>query len=78
MENLRRALSGLPKQPRVVASGNFATPWQLLAEVDQLLPTYRLWMLNAQPGVPDREGVHLETSFVGVGMRSSPRLHYIP
>ncbi len=59
-------------------SGNFATPWQLLAEVDRLLPTYRLWVLNAQPGMPDREGVELETSFVGAGMRSSPRLHYIP
>lgn len=78
MENLRRALSGLPESPRVVASGNFATPWQLLAEVDALLPSYRLWVLNAQPGVPDREGVELETSFVGIGMRSSPRLHYIP
>ncbi|HEU4513888.1 MAG TPA: acetyl-CoA hydrolase/transferase C-terminal domain-containing protein [Nocardioidaceae bacterium] len=78
MESLRRALSGLPEQPRVVASGNFATPWHVLAEVDNLLPTYRLWVLNAQPGMPDREGVELETSFVGVGMRSSPRLHYIP
>ena len=78
MESLRRALSGLPEQPRVVASGNFATPWQLLEEVDGVLPTYRLWVLNAQPGIPDREGVELETSFVGVGMRSSPRLHYIP
>jgi len=78
MESLRRALSGLPEQPRVVAAGNFATPWHLLGEVDRLLPTYRLWMLNAQPGVPDREGVDLETCFVGVGMRSSPRLHYIP
>jgi acyl-CoA hydrolase len=78
MESLRRALTGLPEQPRVVASGNFATPWQLLDEVDRLLPSYRLWVLNAQPGVPDREGVELETSFVGIGMRSSPRLHYIP
>jgi acyl-CoA hydrolase len=78
MDSLRHALSGLPEQPRVVASGNFATPWQLLAEVDQVLPAYRLWVLNAQPGLPDREGVELETSFVGVGMRSSARLHYIP
>ncbi|HSE08530.1 MAG TPA: acetyl-CoA hydrolase/transferase C-terminal domain-containing protein [Nocardioidaceae bacterium] len=78
MESLRRALSGLRAEPRVVASGNFATPWRLLAEVDQLLASYRLWILNAQPGIPDREGVELETSFVGVGMRSSPRLHYIP
>ena len=78
MESLRRALSGLPEQPRVVVSGNFATPWHLLGEVDKLLPTYRLWVLNAQSGMPDREGVELETSFVGVGMRSSTRLHYIP
>jgi acyl-CoA hydrolase len=78
MEELRRALSDLPEQPRVVASGNFATPWQLLEEVDKLLPTYRLSVLNAQHGMPDREGVELETSFVGAGMRSSPRLHYIP
>lgn len=78
MDSLRRALTGLPEQPRVVASGNFATPWHVLAEVDNILPTYRLWVLNAQPGVPDREGVELETPFVGVGMRSSPRLHYIP
>jgi len=78
MESLRRALSGLPEQPRVVAAGNFATPWHLLGEVDRELETYRLWVLNAQPGLPDREGVELETSFVGVGMRSSPRLHYVP
>ena len=78
MESLRRAVSGLPEQPRVVASGSFATPTQLLAEVDQLLPTYRLWILNAQVDLPDREGVELETSFVGAAMRSRPRLHYIP
>jgi acyl-CoA hydrolase len=78
MESLRRALSGLPEQPRVVAAGNFATPRHLLDEVDRELETYRLWVLNAQPGLPDREGVELETSFVGVGMRASPRLHYIP
>ncbi len=78
MESLRRALSGLPEQPRIVTSGSFATPWQLLGEVDRLLPTYRLWAINAQHGVPDREGVELETPFVGPGMRSSPRLHYMP
>jgi acyl-CoA hydrolase len=71
-------VSGLPERPRVVASGSFATPTQLLAEVDQLLPAYRLWILNAQVDLPDREGVELETSFVGAGMRSRPRLHYIP
>jgi acyl-CoA hydrolase len=78
MENLRRALSGLPERPRIVASGSFSTPLQLLSEVDRLLPTYRLWVVNAQLPVPDREGVEFETPFVGGGMRSSPRLHYVP
>ena len=78
MESLRRVLSGLPQQPRIVTSGSFTTPLQLLGEVDRLLPTYRLWTVNAQLSVPDREGVELETPFVGSGMRSSPRLHYIP
>src|SRR5512144_909063 len=78
MESLRQALAGLPEQPRIVTSGSFATPWQLLGEIDRLLPTYRLWAINAQKGLPDREGGELETPFVGPGMRTSPRLHYMP
>ncbi len=75
---LRRILEKLPAEPRVVVSGNFATPRALLRDIDRLLPTYRLWALNGQPGLPDREGVVLETSFVGPGMRRSPRLRYVP
>ena len=75
---LRQILDKLPAEPRVVVSGNFATPRQLVAEVDRLLPAYRLWALNGQPGLPDRDGVVLETSFVGPGMRHSPRLRYVP
>ena len=73
-ESLRR----LPENPRVVVSGNHATPWHTLGLVDAALPAYRLWALNGQPGLPDREGVTLETSFVGPGMRRSPRLSYVP
>jgi acyl-CoA hydrolase len=61
-----------------VVSGNHATPWQLLSEVDALLPSYRLWALNGQHGLPDRDGVVLETSFVGPGQRRSPSLYYVP
>ncbi|MCW2761936.1 MAG: acetyl-CoA hydrolase/transferase, partial [Marmoricola sp.] len=61
-----------------MVSGNFATPWHLVSEIDRLLPVYRLWALNGQPGLPDRAGVVLETSFVGAGMRRSPRLRYVP
>ena len=35
-------------------------------------------MLNAQPGVPIRSGVRLETCFIGPGMRDQPTLAYVP
>lgn len=75
---LAQHLARLPVDPRIVVTGNHATPWTTLGLVDELVPSYRLWVLNAQHGVPDREGVTLETSFVGPGMRRSPRLSYVP
>ncbi len=78
-QQLTSILGGLPVEcPRVVASGNFATPRTLLGLVDKALARYRLFVLNAQPGLPDRNGVDLETPFVGAGMRRSPRLRYFP
>ena len=76
--SLRAVLDSLPADPRVVATGNHATPWTLLGLVDESLASYRLWVLNAQRGVPDRDGVTYETPFVGPGMRRSPRLRYTP
>lgn len=64
--------------PRVVAAGNFATPMTLIGLVDEALPQYRLFVLNGQPGLPDRAGVVHETPFVGPGVRRSGRLEYIP
>ena len=64
--------------PRVVASGNFASPSALLDIVDGALPSYLLFMLNAQRGIPSRPGVQYETAFVGAGMRGSPTLRYLP
>jgi acyl-CoA hydrolase len=64
--------------PRVVTSGNAAVPLTTLAVVDGALPRYRLNVLNAPHGIPAREGVVHETSFVGVGMRRSPALAYVP
>jgi acyl-CoA hydrolase len=75
---LGSVLASLPDQARVVVSGNFATPRAALQAVDAALPVYRLYMVNAQHGIPDREGVTLETSFVGPGMRKNPRLSYVP
>ena len=81
-QSLSAALAAVPPPdatgPRVVASGNHAVPRTLLRVVDEALPAYRLFLLNAPAGVPDREGVVLETPFVGVGMRTSPRLDYVP
>ncbi len=65
-------------EARVVVSGNFGTPAALLTWVDAVLPRYRLFMLNAQPPLPSREGVLYETPFVGPGMRGAERLEYLP
>jgi acyl-CoA hydrolase len=78
-EALGRRLSDLhAPDPRVIASGNHAVPWTLLRVLDEALESYRLFMLNAPPGVPDRPGVMLESPFVGAGMRGKERLAYLP
>jgi hypothetical protein len=77
-ERLGEILSALPGAPRVVAGGQYAAPWPVLAELDAAVAEYRLFMLNAQLGVPDRDGVILESPFVGPGMRGRPGLRYFP
>jgi acyl-CoA hydrolase len=77
-EQLKSVLAHLPENPRIIASGNFAAPHALLAAADQSLEKFTLHMLNAQKGIPDREGITYETAFVGHGMRRHPRLKYIP
>ena len=76
--NLSELLRSLPANPRVVVSGNHAVPFHTLKLIDAALDDYRLWVLNAPTGLPDRDGVTYETPFVGVGMRRSPRLSYVP
>ncbi len=75
---LASTLGGLPPDARVVVSGNFASPHVAIGVLDKAVASYRLHALNAQPGLPDRDGVALETAFVGPGMRRSPRLSYVP
>jgi acyl-CoA hydrolase len=75
---LGRVLGNVPDAPRVVASGNYAAPLRVLRVLDAAVAEYRLHMLNAQLGIPDREGVTYETAFVGPAMRSHPRLAYFP
>lgn len=78
VEQLSKVMASLPENPRVVASGNFATPTVLLDALDGAVPQYRLHMLNAQGPIPDRDGVTYETAFVGPAMRGHPHLEYIP
>ncbi|KGN37807.1 acetyl-CoA hydrolase/transferase family protein [Knoellia subterranea] len=78
LDGLATALAKLPPQPRVVVSGNAATPWAAVAALDSAVPEYRIWALNAGHGIPDRPGVVAETSFVGVGMRHHSALSYVP
>lgn len=71
-----RAVGGAP--PHVVVAGNLATPRALLALVDDQLPAYELFSLNAHPPMPNRPGVVHVTPFVGPAVRSSPNLRYLP
>lgn len=75
---LAKVFEALPSGIRVVASGNFATPKALLAIADKHIAEFRLFMLGAQSGIPDRDGVIFESPFLGPGMRRNPRLNYIP
>ena len=75
---LKQILAGLPENPRVVASGNSAAPLNLLRIIDAELESFKLHMLNAPEGIPNRKGVTHETAFVGKGMRHSDMLNYIP
>ena len=77
-DQLKSVLANLPENPRIIASGNFATPHTLLKAANENISEFTLHMLNAQPGIPDREGITYESAFVGHGMRRHPRLQYIP
>jgi acyl-CoA hydrolase len=75
---VREHCEPLGHPPRVVTSGNFASPVTLLGPVLAELPEARLHALNAQPDLPLHDGVVPETTFVGPGFRRHPRLSYVP
>jgi acyl-CoA hydrolase len=65
-------------EPRIVVSGNFATPWNLVNLAAERIPVFRFFVLNPQVGWPKREGIITETPFVGVGVRRDDDLRYLP
>ncbi len=75
---VREHCGPLHHPPRVITSGNFASPVSLLAPILAELPAARLHALNAQVDLPMHEGVIPETTFVGPGFRRHPRLSYVP
>jgi acyl-CoA hydrolase len=66
------------ERPRVVISGNFASPVELLGPMLAELPEVTLHALNAQGHLELHDGVVPETTFVGPGYRRHPRLSYVP
>ena len=75
---LRRTARRHDRPLRVVASGNGAAPWTLLALLADCVPRFELFMLNAPAGIPLRPGITHVTAFVGPGMRGTPGLSYLP
>ena len=74
VRGLERRLSRFDGVPSGVVSGNGAAPWLGVDAIDRSIESYRLYILNAAAGVPERPGVIAETSFVGPGMRRHPAL----
>ena len=79
VEELTTQLGTLPgPEPRVVVSGNFATPAVLVQALGSALDRCRVFVLNARAGWPHHPGFISETPFVGPGMRHDPTLDYLP
>ena len=68
---------GVP-EPRIVMSGNFATPETLNRALTKALERCRVFQLNAQYPVAEQPGFIYETPFVGPGVRHNPMLDYLP
>ena len=76
--HLRRNAARQGTAPRIIASGNAGSPFVALHAIDVAVETYRLFVLNAQPGLPVRDGVIPESPFIGPGFRTVPALNYLP
>lgn len=78
LDQLVPLLRKLPANPRIVLSGNLATPPHVVELFEENLSEYTLSILNAHGDLPDRPGVTLETCFVGPAMRGKAGLRYVP
>jgi acyl-CoA hydrolase len=65
-------------EPRVVVSGNAATPTTLVRALPRALDRCRVFQLNSHYDFSQHPSVVCETPFVGPGMRHDPLLDYLP
>lgn len=78
-EELGTALGGIPHDdPRVVLSGNLATPGTLLSIFDASVESARLFVLNAHGALPNRRDLTYETPFLGPSLRGRSDVDYLP
>ena len=75
---VRRLARWEEREPRVVLSGNFATPYTLIGALTEAIERCRVFQLNAQQSFGAHRGAICETPFVGPGMRHDPQLDYLP
>lgn len=78
VEQLSSIFRNHPDNARVVLSGNLATPKLAVDLIDQSFQNATINVLNAIRELPVRDGISLETSFVGPAMRGKPTLKYAP
>jgi acyl-CoA hydrolase len=79
LEQAVRRLDALgSREPRVVVSGNFATPVSLVRALARSRETCRVFQLNSECDFATYRGVVCETPFVGPGMRHVEMLDYLP
>jgi len=77
-ETVRRIAALPAPEPRIVVSGNSATPMTALHAVTESRESCRVLQINGRFDFSGHPGVLCETPFVGPGMRHSPRLDYLP
>jgi acyl-CoA hydrolase len=66
------------REPRIVISGNSASPHTLIRALTEGLEACRAFQINGRYDFSRDPGVFCETPFVGPGMRHNPRLDYLP
>jgi len=77
-ETVRRIAALPAPEPRIVVSGNSATPMTALHALTESRESCRVLQINGRFDFSGHPGVLCETPFVGPGMRHSPRLDYLP